>query len=319
MNDDVRRPGRVYGPAEPVESGVKEERPAPTDAVPDVGPVIADADPVVEEEPEVEEHPAGPVKSRSSWAKVIYVAAALIAVLVTVQWGTYLSALWASQFWLAILLSLLTIALVIVLGRTLFIEVRAARRVDQLEARQQKIEQALKENRLDLLQDALSPVIVSLRRSNPGVIAEFENAEIRHEDEAADYIRLFENLVLSELDKTAQKEIDRHSMVIGGAVAVLPHPALDAVFVLWRSGQLIRRIGQIYGLQPTGLASLRLMKLAIANALLAAGMDALGAAVGARVGGKALGGAAETAVLVVRIRRLGETTRRLCRVVPIRK
>jgi len=127
---------------------------------------------------------------------------------------------------------------------------------------------------------------------------------------------------LRQLDEEANQTVNRASLTVGAAVAIVPHPALDAIVVLWRAGVLIRRIGQIYGLAPTGLSSLRLLKHAITSAIMAAGLDAAGDVVLEEVGRGVMASTgkrvAESTVMATRLRRLGKMTQRLCRPIPTR-
>jgi uncharacterized membrane protein YcjF (UPF0283 family) len=318
MSTDPRQPGPVIGDAKPIDS-TKEERASPTSETPrQPGPVLDPGVPLPP--PDTVPKAASLVENERSelsiWGLVAYTTLALIAFLAIWHWSGFLGELWQYQIWLAALLSILTTGFALALGRALFVEYRAAQRFDQLMQRNRKIETALQENRLTELQSALAQTISSLRGREPHLIAEFEEATRTREADPKDFARLFETLVLSELDKEAQAEIKRQSLIAGGAVAVLPHPALDAIVVLWRASNLIRRIGEIYGLQPTGLSSVRLMKQAITSAVLAAGLDTAGEVFGENIVKKVFGKTAEAGVTAIRMWRLGKTTQMLCRPIP---
>ena len=104
-------------------------------------------------------------------------------------------------------------------------------------------------------------------------------------------------------------------------VAIVPHPALDAAVALWRATALIRKIGKIYGLEPTGLSSLRLLKHSIATAIIAAGTDVavdlaaeqVGLEMADQVSSNLGKGAAGGVVTAWRLYRLGNYAQKLCR------
>lgn len=268
--------------------------------------------------------PAPPPPLTRSWRQRPWVTTLLLALLLTGvvlgwQWGSTLATLWQTQPWLAAPLSLLTAALVVVLGRAVITEYRAARRIDQLQQRRAQIEQALETNNLPALNKAIGPTLAALRTRQPALVSEYE-AAAQALDHARDQAALFDNLVLRQLDEEADQAIHRASLTVGAAVAIVPHPALDAIVVLWRASVLIRRIGEIYGLAPTGLSSLRLLRHAVTSAIMAAGLETAGDLVLEEVGRGMLASTGkrftEGAVMAVRLRRLGRMTQSLCRPLP---
>jgi uncharacterized membrane protein YcjF (UPF0283 family) len=175
---------------------------------------------------------------------------------------------------------------------------------------------ALASNNLPELRAALEPALQNLRHRHPGRIAEFEEAAQTRET-AAEYLKQFDNIVLTPLDREAADAINRSAFTGGVAVAIIPHPSLDAAVALWRAARLIRRIGEIYGLEPTGLSSLRLLRHAIATAIIAAGSDVAADAmlqqVGTEATNKMFSRLGEGSVTAWRLYRLGSHARKLCR------
>ena len=133
-----------------------------------------------------------------------------------------------------------------------------------------QIRLALASENLSLLRETLEPTLNNLRRRNSSLMTEFDDAAKKRET-ASDYLKQFDNIVLTRLDEEADAAIKRSAFSGGVMIAILPHPALDAAAALWRSTVLTRKIGQIYGLEPTGLSSLRLLKYSITTAIIAAG------------------------------------------------
>lgn len=224
--------------------------------------------------------------------------------------------LWQQQLLLAVPLTGVGLILLGLLGRALRIEWQAVRAVDALAQRRTAVELARVRNDLDSLKTALASALDNLHARHPALMDEF-NAAAASRTDCADYLELFDNLVLRRLDKEAQMIINRSAIVTGTAVAAVPHPAFDAVVVLWRAIVMTRELGTTYGLRPTGLSSWRLMRHTLGTAMLAASMETLGSLALDETGRGALERAgknlAEGVVIASRIRRLGQLTQKACR------
>lgn len=201
-------------------------------------------------------------------------------------------------------------------------EYRAIRSVDALANRELEIQAMLANNNLYGLRKVLEPTLKNLRRRYPELIREFETAAVDR-DTPGDYLKQLDNIVLTKLDKKAEKVINNCVVTGSLAVAISPHPALDSFFVLWRARILIRSVAEIYGLQPTGLSAVRLIKHAITSAMIAALMENSGEFIAARVAEnlamKILKPVTEGAVTAARLYRLGYITLQVCRPVPMKK
>lgn len=195
-------------------------------------------------------------------------------------------------------------------------EYRAMRDVDALAERETQIQRMIEDRNLSGLHDVLASTLDNLRKRQPGLIQEFESA-VAERETPEDYLRQFDNIILTQLDKEAQKVIKRNVLTGSMAVAISPHPALDSFFVLWRAKVLIRTIGEVYGLQPTGLSSIRLIKHAITSAMIAAALERTGEVAltqaAQNVALKAFKPLAEGATTAVRLYRLGKITQQVCR------
>lgn len=250
------------------------------------------------------------------WTSVFWLLIASIAF-----WGIgtatlALVELWHQQILLAAPLAAAGLILLLLMTRALYLEWQAIRIVDGLALRREMVESAIRNDDLQSLKAALDATLKNLQIQYPVLMAEF-NATAGSRFQCADYLELFENLVVSRLDKDAQALINQNSVTIGVAVAVSPHPVLDALVVMWRAMVMTRKLAAIYGLNPTGFSSWRLMRHALGSALLAAGMETLTSlavdqtekGIAERIG-KYL---SEGAVIVVRVRRLGQLTQKICR------
>ncbi|WP_320056541.1 YcjF family protein [Desulfuromonas thiophila] len=201
-------------------------------------------------------------------------------------------------------------------------EYKAIRSVDAIADRGKKLQSMVAANNLIGLHQVLEPTLKNLRKRYPGIIREFEAAASERET-SKDYIRQFDNIVLTALDKEAKKVIKNCVLTGSMAVAVSPHPALDSFFVLWRAKVLIRSVGETYGLQPTGFSAYRLMKHAVTSGMIAGAMEKSGEIVlthtAENIALKAFEPVAEGATTAARLYRLGRLAQQICRPVPMGK
>ncbi|MFW6342769.1 MAG: DUF697 domain-containing protein [Halothiobacillaceae bacterium] len=260
--------------------------------------------------------PDAPGVIRAGWKRFLTAIALLLAGVLATRLGTYLADLWPDQPLLASILASIGGIAVLLFGIALIIEYRAGRRLDGVHARRERIGQALERDDPVDLEKQLQPVLLRLESQFPAAVHEYR-AATREAHHAADRLRLFDNIVLGEVDRAVDRVIDRTALTVGAAVAIVPHPALDATIVLWRALVMVRRIASCYGLGPTHLSSLALLRHAIVSAIMAAGMETAGDLIAEEVGRGVLasGGQrlAQTAVTASRLRRLGKMTRQICR------
>ena len=124
-------------------------------------------------------------------------------------------------------------------------------------------------------------------------------------------------------------ELDRASAAAGrvaatqafAATAVVPSPALDAVFFAWRGVRLVREVAAIHGLRPGWAGTLSLLRRAIFEAGTVAAADvAIDAATRAIVTNplveKLAGEAGKGAVAARRMLMLARAAARACRILP---
>ena len=257
--------------------------------------------------------------THNGWATAFWLFSAFVGAWLLYGTVTALMAVWQQNLWVAAPLTALGVATLGVLVWTGHREYKAWKRIDRLSERSSLIESAKRSNDIAVVRKALSGTLAALRKRHPGLIDEF-NAAAEARTAVDDYLELLDNLVLTELDDEVKTVMNRSALMTGAAVAVVPHPALDAAIVVWRATSLTRKIGEIYGLEPTGLSSLRLFKHTIVSAIIAAGMEAGGDLLVEEAGRGVLESAgkrvAEAAVLAARLRRLGLAAKRLCRPIP---
>lgn len=225
--------------------------------------------------------------------------------------------LWDEQRWLAILLAAVSSLALLYFFRLLLSEWRASKRLDEVAQRQLLFASAKQGDDIELFNRQFAAVRQQLNKQYPQQLADYQQ-DMQQRDSVAAKMQLAENTWLAELDKQAQALIRQEAMTVGGAVALVPHPVLDAVVVLWRSQRMIRKLGQLYGLQPTGLSSWKLFKAAMLNTLLVGALDTaselLAEQTGYGVVETAVGkGAVQGVVMGQRMRRLGRQAQQLCR------
>jgi putative membrane protein len=126
---------------------------------------------------------------------------------------------------------------------------------------------------------------------------------------------------LAELDRAATAAGRTAAAQAFAATAVVPSPALDAVFFAWRGIRLVREVAVIHGLRPGIAGTFALLRRAIFEAGTVAAADvAIDAATRAIVTNplieKVAGEAGKGAVAARRMLMLARAAARACRIVP---
>ena len=213
-----------------------------------------------------------PPPSLSPWTSVLWLFIATVAF-----WGIGSAAinlveLWRQSLPIGILLTIIALVLAYFIAKALWHEYQAIKDVDKLADRQQLIQEALDSKDLASLKSALRETIDSIERRRPKLIQQFRDT-VAPQYDVDGYLDNFKGIVLAQLDLEAEEVVGNGAIATGAAVAIVPHPAFDALVVLWRSLEMTRRIGGIYGLRPGGVASWRLLSYSVKSALLAASMQ----------------------------------------------
>lgn len=87
-----------------------------------------------------------------------------------------------------------------------------------------------------------------------------------------DLLRLAERELMTPLDAQARAMISASAQRVSVVTAVSPRALIDVLFVLFEAMRLIRRIGALYGGRPSGLALLKLARMALANLAVTGGV-----------------------------------------------
>lgn len=171
--------------------------------------------------------------------------------------------------------ALLTVALLVLLGREIMALARLAR-VEELRSRAEAI----------LASDdrtkgrALAGDLMKLYAAHP------DTARARgelHGDlagivDGADLVRLSERRLMAALDAQALRLITNAAKRVSVVTALAPRAIFDVAMVIAQSVLLVRKLAELYGARPGGLASLKLARVVLGHLAITGGM-ALGESV----------------------------------------
>jgi putative membrane protein len=104
-------------------------------------------------------------------------------------------------------------------------------------------------------------------------------------EEIARFEREHVTPLLEPLDREVDRLIRAEALSVGAATALSPNGTLDAFIVLWRNGNLVSRIANIYYGRPGVRGSLKVLRDVSGAALLASYLDGLSEAAGGLIGG----------------------------------
>lgn len=255
--------------------------------------------------------PKSSLWSVTFWLLVIFVNTWLVYITADAVLG-----IWQESVWVGVLMAVFSSALFFAVSILFWREYRSIKTVDELIARSQLVDKALETNDTALIKSSLANSLENIRKHKPKLINEFEQASVAR-DSVSDYLKQFDNIVLTRLDEKADKVIQSEAYKSALAVAISPHPSLDAVLVLWRSLVLAKTIALIYGVEISGISALIMLKRIIATAIIAAGMEEIGSvgvdAVGNSLLSNAFKSLGEGTVIAWRVYRLGKKTKQMCR------
>lgn len=254
--------------------------------------------------------------SRFFWGLIIF----------SISWLLYstlidIIAVFKTNVWLAIPLASISMVFITITLLLIKKERAAFKRVDKNAQQRSQIQNYIDENSVIGIHDVLKPRLLMIKKTYPKEYTLFNNAR-NTRNTADEYLSLLENILLSQCDKDADKAIQKAALSIAALVAISPHPALDAFIVFIRANMLIRQVSHIYGLQPTGLSSLYLLKHSIVSAITAAGIEEISTIIVEEISAglteKATKILAEGIVSSSRLYRLGHLTKKITRPLPIK-
>jgi len=141
-----------------------------------------------------------------------------------------------------------------------------------------------------------------------------------HGDTDAEALAKFARLVLTPIDAEARAAIRRAAAVAAVGTSVMPSPAFDAAFALWRGLRLVRTLANLYGVSPGPVATLALLRHLLNTASAGAAIDLASKAaieqLGLGVAERVSATVAEGLFVGVRVARLGLVAMQHCRPIP---
>lgn len=87
-----------------------------------------------------------------------------------------------------------------------------------------------------------------------------------------DLLRLAERELMTRIDREARALVTGAAQRVSVVTAMSPRALIDIVYVIVETLRLVRRIATLYGGRPSGLAMMRLMRLAIGHLAVTGGM-----------------------------------------------
>jgi putative membrane protein len=87
-----------------------------------------------------------------------------------------------------------------------------------------------------------------------------------------DLLRLAERELMARIDREARALVTGAAQRVSVVTAMSPRALIDIVYVIVETLRLVRRIATLYGGRPSGLAMMRLMRLAIGHLAVTGGM-----------------------------------------------
>jgi putative membrane protein len=293
--------------------------PAEAATVP-VGVAIVPGEVDVAVEPIDSVDPAPPARVPASrWGRVFGLLAIAVAGFSIYGLGTWLVDTWQSDRIGGSILAILSLVFLGALAKASIGEFLALRRLREATRFRADLAAALHRDSPAEIAAAMAPVLAMVTARRPDLGRQFHHRVDGQSDSAA-MVRQFRSAVLAPLDQEARRVVRREAFATLGAVAVSPHPALDVAIVLWRSIAMVRRIADIYGLRPSGLATIRLARMVVVSAAAAMAADpageALADALGGGVANKLAGKLTEGSITGFRAMRLGIRAIDVCRPLP---
>lgn len=255
----------------------------------------------------------------SRWGRAFWLLLALMGAFLTYDTLSGLAAIWSRDPIGGALLTALTLAFVAALGAAVAAEVRTLRRLREVARFRTEMETALEQDSARRLSNALAPLLAMVHERRPDLVRDFRH-RVQGQKECAAILKQFRGAVLVPLDQEARRAVRANAMAVLGATAISPHPALDVAIVVWRGTVMVRKVAEIYGLRPGGLATLHLTRSVVVSAAMAMAADPAGEAVANALGGslaeKVSARFAEGSISGLRALRLGVRSIEVCRPLP---
>lgn len=268
-----------------------------------------------------EQEAATVLKTSRWWWRLCAATVLAIIVLSVWQWFGVLQHSWQHNVVQGALLSLISVAVLLLLATLLWREITLWRRLARNKQWQHSAERIRNSVQFGEAETLCQAVAASLP-SNPEIRAAVTQwraaVNAQHSDE--EQLQLFEHFVLAELDKQAQQLIYRAATDTSMAVAISPFALADMLLVLWRSSRLLRELAQLYGGAIGQLRSMLLLKRLVAALLWAGGselaLDMAADVIGSELTAKVSARAGQGVIAGLLVARLGNLAQQQLRPLP---
>ena len=287
----------------------------------ETGKVQAEAVQITEEESQGDDEHAAPSyilkknKEYSAKKRLCYVVM-LVSLIV---WSLYEAVSWSLAKWHESILAGLstTVLLISILSFLVFVIINDVKAILAI----RKIKKTLSVSGNTHYSDEqihsyIKRILETIKLEKPDTYNDFIKISKTRTD-MNELISLFKNTVLADVDKEVDRQIEKYAKSSSIALAVLPHPALDALVIIIQAIRMTKHVGSLYGIHTGFFTSILLMRETIKNIMLLASIDFVGEVLADEfstgIAGKAGKGIAKGAVIYYRVRRLGNATKKLCR------
>lgn len=289
----------------------------PTGPAPDVPPPAPiDAQPA-------DQAPVAPPPRRAPLGRwFLGLAAAAFVAVIAVDLGTTVATLLASSPILGVGLGTLALAAAALGIACVFREWRALARLRGFESSRAEAERLARSDDFSGRAEDFLRRLRSRLPARPEVaraLARFDRMSL-HGDTDAEALAKFSRAVLLPLDTEARRMVRHAAGVAAVGTSIMPSPAFDAVFALWRGLRLVRALADLYGVAPGPVVTLALARHLLTTASTGAAFEIAGQGIAEQLG---LGVAerfganlAEGLFVGLRIARLGLIAMRHCRPLP---
>lgn len=266
--------------------------------------------------------PAPPVKTNRWWWRLSAATLLVIVLLSVWQWGLMLQHSWQQSVLQGGLLSLVTVAVLVLLSSLVWREVKLWRRLARNRQWQQSAQRIRHSVQFGEAQKLCQAVAASLPVTPDISVAISQwQAAVKDEHSDEEQLALFEHFVLTVLDKQAQQIIYRAATDTSMAVAISPFALADMILVLWRSSRLVRELAQLYGGAIGQLRSMVLLKQLFAALLWAGGselaLDMASDVIGSELTAKLSARAGQGVIAGLLVARLGNLAQQQLRPLPV--
>ncbi|MEM7418558.1 MAG: YcjF family protein [Pseudomonadota bacterium] len=82
---------------------------------------------------------------------------------------------------------------------------------------------------------------------------------------SAEYLGLYEDTVLTQVQAKAHKVLNKESVTAGSLAFISPNNLIQTFAVIWISFRTIRRLARVYGLRPSTVGNWKLLKVLAQN------------------------------------------------------